>query len=237
MIYLGTSGWYYKHWIGNFYPQDLDQNKWLEYYSEKFNSVEVNSSFYRLPFKNMIKGWINRTPDDFKLTFKGSQIITHRKKLKDIDEYLNRFHERIKIAEDRIGVILWQLPPTLKKDINLLENFLNSLKNQYKQCIEFRHNSWFKNEIYNIFKKYDIAFCVVSAPGLNEDVEITSNFAYFRWHGINNWYNYNYSKQELYSWAVKIKKLDVENIYGYFNNDYNAYAPKNCLELKRIIES
>jgi len=236
MIYLGTSGWYYTHWLGNFYPENLEQNKWLGFYSKKFNTVEVNASFYRLPFKNMIKGWTNKTPDDFELTFKGSNIITHKKKLKDIDEYLKKFYDRIKLAENKIGVILWQLPPQLKKDINLLEDFLNKFNCKYRQCIEFRNKSWFERDVYNILKKYNVAFCVISAPGLPLNIEVTSDFAYFRWHGKDDWYKYDYSKEELNGWATQIKNLDVKNIYGYFNNDFNGFAPLNCLKLKELLE-
>jgi uncharacterized protein YecE (DUF72 family) len=123
MIYLGTSGWYYEEWADRFYPGDLQKNKWLEFYAKIFNTVEVNASFYRLPSKNMIKGWKNKTPDDFLLTFKGSKLVTHNKKLKDSDGYLKKFFDRIKLAEKKVGVILWQLPPQLTKDIPLLEDF------------------------------------------------------------------------------------------------------------------
>lgn len=236
MIYLGTSGWSYNDWVGNFYPEDLKSNEWLKFYSKKFNTVEVNASFYRLPFKNMVKGWKNKTPDDFQLTFKGSQLITHRKKLNDVDQYLSKFFDRIKLAENKVGVILWQLPPSLKKDIDLLEDFLNKLNYDFKQCIEFRHKSWFNHEVYNLLSKYKSAFCIISAPKLPSTIEVTSDFAYIRWHGLEEWYRYNYSKNELNGWATQIKKLDADDVYGYFNNDFNAFAPENCLQLKQILE-
>ncbi len=235
MIYLGTSGWSYDDWIGKFYPEDLQKNEWLKFYSKKFNTVEVNASFYRLPFKNMIRSWKDKTPDDFLLTFKGSQLITHRKKLKNSEDYLKKFYDRIKLADEKVGVILWQLPPQLSKDKTLLEKFLNKLNYDYKQCIEFRHKSWFDKEIYKLLEKYNIAFCIISAPGLPSTIEVTSDFVYIRWHGINDWYKHNYSKNELNEWASRIKKIDAKDVFGYFNNDYNAFAPKNCLELKKMI--
>lgn len=235
MFYFGTSGWYYDDWVNNFYPKDIEKNEWLIYYSQRFNSVEVNASFYRLPFKNMVKGWNNKTPDDFLFTFKGSRLITHNKKLKNVDESLNRFFKRIKMS-DKIGVVLWQLPPFLKKDLNLLENFFTKLDSNIKQCIEFRHKSWFEEDVFDLLRRYNVAYCIISAPGLPSTIKVTSDFAYFRWHGINDWYKYNYSKNELNGWASKIKQLDVKDVFGYFNNDYNGYAPQNCMVLKELLK-
>ncbi len=236
MIYLGTSGWSYEDWIGKFYPEDIKKNEWLNFYSKKFDTVEVNASFYRLPYEKMIKGWKNKTPNDFLLTFKGSQLITHKKKLKDSEEYLKKFYDRIKLVEKKLGVILWQLPPQLKKNIDLLEDFLNKINSNYKQCIEFRHKSWFSKEIYNLLKKYNVAFCIISAPKLPSTIEVTADFAYIRWHGTDDWYKHNYSKEELNGWATQIKKLNVNDVFGYFNNDYKGFAPKNCIKLKKILE-
>jgi uncharacterized protein YecE (DUF72 family) len=237
MIYLGTSGWSYKDWIGPFYPENLKQNKWLEFYSKKFDTVEVNASFYRLPFKNMVKGWKNKTPDDFLLTFKGSKLITHNKKLKEVDKYLEKFYNRIKLAEEKVGVILWQLHPKIKKDLDLLENFLNKLDKNIKQCVEFRDKSWFCSDVYSLLEKYNVAFCIISAPSLPTNIQITTNFAYIRWHGEGkDWYRYDYSDEQLNGWATQIKKLEVNDVFGYFNNDYDAFAPKNCLKLKKILE-
>lgn len=236
MIHLGTSGWYYDNWEEIFYPKDIEKNQWLEFYSQKFDTVEVNASFYRLPFKNMIKGWKNKTPENFLLTFKGSKLITHNKKLKNSEDYLEKFFNRIKLAQNKIGVILWQLPPKVKKDVNLLEDFLNKLSSDYNQCIEFRHKSWFNNdEVINLLKKYNTAYCIISAPNLPSTVKVTADFAYIRWHGKDDWYRYNYSNDELNSWATQIKKIEVDEIYGYFNNDFEGLAPKNCLKLKEIL--
>lgn len=235
MLYLGTSGWYYDHWKDTFYPEDLKKSEWLAYYSKQFNTVEVNASFYRLPFRNMVKGWKNKTPDTFLLTFKGSKSITHNKKLKGVEEYIDKFFERIKLSE-KIGVVLWQLPPSLKKDNDRLENFMTKLDPDIRHCIEFRHKSWFEKDVYDLLRQYDIAYCIISAPGLPSTIQVTTDFAYFRWHGVNNWYKHNYSKNELNGWATKIKQLDVKDIFGYFNNDYMGYAPKNCKALKEILE-
>ncbi|MEF8848274.1 MAG: DUF72 domain-containing protein [Candidatus Thermoplasmatota archaeon] len=236
MFYLGTSGWYYDHWKGLFYPEKIEKKDWLPYYSKKFNTVEVNASFYRLPFKNMVKGWYNKTPDNFLLTFKGSRIVTHRKKLKNVEDYLEKFYSRIQLSKEKLAVVLWQLPPFLKRNDEKLKNFLSILNKEIKQVVEFRHPSWFTKEVYKILKKYDIGFCVVSCPDFSTPVISTTDFAYIRWHGKDKWYRSNYSKKDLKKWASKIKKLDVDEVYGYFNNDYNAYAPKNCLQLKEMLK-
>ncbi len=236
MIYLGTSGWSYDHWVDTLYPEDLKKGDWLKFYSKKFNSVEVNASFYRLPFKNMVKGWVNKTPTDFLLTFKGSNLITHKKKLKDSEDYLDKFYSRFKLLEGKKGAILWQLPPSLHRDDDLLENFLSNLSSDSDQVIEFRHKSWFNQKIYDLLEKYGIGFCITSCPEFTTDTIVTADFAYFRWHGVKDWYRYKYSKQELKNWAEKIKKLDVDRVYGYFNNDFQGNAPKNCQMLKEILK-
>jgi uncharacterized protein YecE (DUF72 family) len=236
MIHLGTSGWSYDAWVGKFYPDDLKKRDWLGFYSKKFNTVEVNASFYRLPFKNMVKGWKDKTPKDFLLTFKGSNLITHKKKLKDVDEYLDKFYSRFDMLEDKKGVVLWQLPPSLKRDDALFENFLNSLNSDVDQVFEFRHKSWFDDKIYSLLEDYNVGFCIVDSPDINTDFVVTSDFAYIRWHGKNDWYKHDYSKEYLEKWAEKIKDSGVKDVYGYFNNDYKGFAPKNCKELKDLLK-
>lgn len=235
MLYVGTSGWYYDDWKNVFYPSDIKKSDWLNYYSSVFNTVEVNASFYRLPFKNMVKGWKNKTPDDFIFTFKGSRLITHNKKLKNVNDYLDKFFERIKFSE-KVGVVLWQLPPSLKKDIDRLEQFFDNLNNEFRHCIEFRHKSWFNQDVYDVLKKHNIAYCIISAPSLPSTIQVTTNFAYIRFHGVNEWYKYDYSKNELNGWAAKIKQMNVDDVYIYFNNDFNAFAPKNAKSLIDLIK-
>ncbi len=235
VIHLGTSGWYYDDWVDTFYPKDLEKSKWLSFYAQQFDTVEVNASFYRLPFENMVKGWRRKAPDDFLFTFKGSRVITHRKKLKDSEEYLDRFYSRIREIGDKLGIILWQLPPNLHRDDEKLEAFLNMLDSSIRQVIEFRHESWFDQKVYNLLEKYNVGYCILSAPGLPTVFESTSDFAYVRWHGKNDWYKQEYSKQELGGWASQINQLDVSEVFGYFNNDYQGFAPKNCAELKQML--
>ena len=235
MIYLGTSGWSYDDWIGTFYPDDLSRSQWLPFYTQFFNAVEVNASFYRLPFENMVKGWDTKAPKDFFFTFKGSRVITHYKKLKNIDDSLLTLYNRLSLMTNHLYNILWQLPPFLKRDDILLESFLAQLDNKIPHIIEFRHPSWFTNEVYQLLETYKVAFCIISAPKLKTNIEVTTDFAYIRWHGKNDWYKYNYSPDELHEWAHRIQQLDVDTVFGYFNNDYDAYAPKNCQYLQQLL--
>ncbi|MBD3193828.1 MAG: DUF72 domain-containing protein [Candidatus Lokiarchaeota archaeon] len=235
MLYCGTSGWYYDDWKNVFYPSNIKKSDWLNYYSSVFNTVEVNASFYRLPFKNMVKGWKNKTPDNFIFTFKGSRLITHNKKLKNVNDYLDKFFKRITLSE-KVGVVLWQLPPSLKKDIDRLEQFFDNLSTEFRHCVEFRHDSWFDPDVYDVLKKHNIAYCIISAPGLPSTIQVTTDFAYIRFHGTHEWYKHKYSKNELNGWATKIKQMNVDDIYVYFNNDYNAFAPKNAKSLIDLLK-
>lgn len=234
---LGTSGWYYDQWIGRFYPEGIEKREWLKFYSKCFNTVEINSTFYRFPFENMLKGWYNKSPDNFVFTLKANRLITHVKKLKDIDSLLVSFYELADLLKEKSGPILFQFPPSLKKNTGLLSDFLKKLEKNRENVIEFRHVSWYCEEVYNILRKHKVAYCIVSAPKFPCDLQVTSNIAYIRWHGISSWYSYEYSKEDLEWWARQIKTLGkkCKRLYGYFNNDYNAYAVKNCLELKRLL--
>jgi len=238
MIYLGCSGWYYTHWLGKFYPQNLDKKEWLKFYSKKFNTVEVNATFYHLPFKNMLIGWYRRTPKNFILTLKASRIITHIKRLKNVEKELKIFYSLAELLKEKLGCILFQTPPSLKKDLKLLESFLKNLDKKKKNVIEFRHKSWYSKDVYDLLKKYKVGYCIVSAPSFPTEAVATTNFAYVRWHGSSGWYKHNYPKKELKEWAKIIKDLKkkCKDIYGYFNNDYEAYAPKNCLELRKMLK-
>jgi uncharacterized protein YecE (DUF72 family) len=179
--YIGTSGYIYDHWYGVFYPEDLTKDKWLEYYCKFFDTVELNVTFYRLPFESAFRGWYKRTPDDFLFTVKGSRFITHVKKLKDPKESLELLFNRAKHLKEKLGMVLWQLPPQLKVDSQKLENFCKLLQGYHKNPLErknvisearhsfeFRHESWFCDEIYSILKKYNMALVVCDYPFILE---------------------------------------------------------------------
>lgn len=236
--FLGCSGWSYDHWVNRFYPEKISKSKWLEYYSKHFNTVEVNSTFYRFPTKKMLNSWYNRTPSDFVLTLKANQLITHKKRFHDTEEYIDRFYDLAGHLEDKLGCILFQLHPVLSKDMDLLHSIIDQLDLRRNNIIEFRHESWFCDEVYDVLRENRLGFCSISAPNLPEDLLATTDNAYIRFHGKKeeDWYRYLYSKEELEDWGEKIKGLKVKKVFCYFNNDYQANAIKNCKQLKKILE-
>ncbi len=235
--FLGCSGWYYNDWAGRFYPEKLNKSKWLEYYSKHFNTVEVNNTFYRFPNEKTIKGWYKRTPENFKLTLKANQLITHRKRFKDTQSTVNRFYSLTEILEDKLGCILFQLPPSKSKDITFLKNAVQQFNPSKNNIMEFRDPSWFDGEVYDILTEFRVGFCSVSSHDLPDDLITTSSIAYVRFHGMGaERYRYLYSNEELKEWADKIKKSNSDNIFCYFNNDYNANAPENAKMLQEMIK-
>lgn len=237
--FIGTSGWWYNHWKGIFYPQKLEEREWFKFYASHFDTVEVNSSFYRLPFPNLVRGWAKKAPPGFKFTLKGWRRITHLKRLKEIEEDLFTFLSRLEPLKGKMGAILFQLPPSFRKDLPRLENFLKTLPSGEDWVIEFRHSSWFTREVFNLLKRYRVGYCVVSMPRMPEIIKITSPVGYVRFHGKEILYGSPYSDEELLEWREKIREMEkegAERIYLYFNNDYNAYAVFNALKLKEILE-
>jgi len=239
-VIIGTSGWWYEHWQGRFYPEKLDKNRWFDYYARFFTSVEVNSSFYRLPFPNMVKGWAKKAPSDFRFTLKMWRRVTHLKKLRDIKQDIETFLKRISPLRNNLGAILYQLPPSLKYNLGLLDDFLQVLPPNFDQAIEFRNKSWLVPDTLSLLERYKIAYCIVSMPDFPELVQITSEVSYIRFHGREILYGSCYSDQELLKWARLIKEFPhrgVKRVYIYFNNDYNAFAVFNALRLKEILKS
>lgn len=234
--YIGCSGYHYNDWKGKFYPEDLHKDKWLEYYAKHFSSVEINNTFYKIPDASTLKEWIDITPDYFNFSVKGSRYITHMKKLKDVEKHLNRFYEAIEPLKEKTKVILWQLPGNLHKNENKIEEFCKLLRKDYKNVIEFRHLSWFSDEIFNILSANDVITCSLSAPGdLPEDLYPQKDTIYLRFHGKKEWYKDNYSNDELMNWSKRIKNSGAEEVYVYFNNDHNAYSTMNAEKLNELL--
>jgi len=236
-FYLGCSGFYYNHWRNIFYPEDYSKRKWLEYYAQHFNTVEINSTFYRFPKDSTLKGWVSRTPEGFIFSLKMNKLVTHKKRFNDTLEIIDKFYKSASLLEEKLGCILFQLPPSFHFDMEKLNNIIEQVNPEFKNVIEFRHKSWWNQEVYDKLKENNIAFCSVSAPKLPDDLIITSKITYIRFHGKNNWFRYNYSDKELEEWSHKIKKIvnRINQIYIYFNNDFEGHAIKNCNYLKKIL--
>ena len=238
-IHIGTSGWHYEHWKGPFYPKDLSQKEFLDYYKRYFDTVEINNTFYQLPSLKTFELWNNSVSNDFLFSIKASRYITHMKKLKDPKEALNRFFEHIQPLVGKIGVILFQLPPRWHKNPERLETFLETLPSNYRYSFELRDTTWFDEEIYQILESFNAAFCIYDFNGIQSPKKLTADFVYVRLHGPDGPYAGRYDSQTLQRWAKDILDWNSQGkeIFCYFDNDENGYAALNALELKDIIFS
>jgi uncharacterized protein YecE (DUF72 family) len=238
-VRLGTSGWHYAGWQGPglFYPEKLPKGRWLEHYCKIFDTVEVNSTFYRLPAESMLLGWYRKSPKGFLFAFKANRLITHVRGLRDVGGLLKRFYQLVSLTKEKEGPVLFQTPPRLKKDLGLLEAFLKQLDKRKRNVIEFRHISWYSDDVYELLSKHKTGFCIVSCPDFPTVLKVTADFAYIRFHGKLAWYRSSYSDNELRDWAGHIRRLAKKaDVFGYFNNDWHCYAPQNCAKLKKFLK-
>ncbi len=233
-IFIGTSGFSYHHWTEKFYPKVVKQSDWLAYYAEHFNTVEINSSFYRLPNEKVFSSWYDKTPGDFSFSVKGSRYITHTKRLLVEKDSVNLFMERAESLGSKLKVVLWQFPPGFKVNPKRLERFLKLLKiYKCRFAFEFRHESWLGEPIYKILRAYNAALAIADSPHFPKTEIQTADFSYIRFHGGKYLYSSKYSPGEMKDWSKKIEKLSKKgNVFAYFNNDANAFAVKNALEMK-----
>ncbi|HOK52842.1 MAG TPA: DUF72 domain-containing protein [Armatimonadota bacterium] len=235
-FYCGTSGWNYKHWKGIFYPNDLPQSNWLEYYSRFFDTVEINNSFYRLPSKETFETWRRQAPSEFTFAVKASRYLTHMKKLSNPEEPLERILEHSSGLGEKQGPMLYQLPPYWHVNLERLESFLKILPKHLRHVIEFRDSTWHNTEVFNLLKKYNTAYCIMSAPDLPLHLVTTSDFSYIRMHNGGYDTEVCYTDDALAWWAEYISSLlNTGDIYIYFNNDYKGYAVANALTLKQLL--
>jgi uncharacterized protein YecE (DUF72 family) len=236
--YIGTSGWHYDHWRQLFYPDKLPKAKWLEFYSRHFSTVELNNSFYRLPSEEAFANWRDSSPANFAFAVKVSRFITHIKRLKSVEEPVNTFLERAKILEQKLGPLLYQLPPSMHRDDERLESFLSILPHGLKHTLEFRHQSWLDEEVFEILRRHNVGLCVFDMPDLTCPLVATADFAYIRFHGSTGLYSSCYSDEELANWAGRLSGLlpEVEEVYIYFNNDAEAFAVRNAMTLGDYLE-
>jgi len=235
--YIGTSGWHYDHWRGRFYPEKLTKAKWLEFYAGHFATVELNNSFYRLPSEAAFAAWRDSSPADFTFAVKVSRFITHIKRLKDTGEAVEKFITRAIILGEKLGPLLYQLPPNMRRNDEVLESFLSILPQGMKHVFEFRHQSWLEEGVFQILHKYNVGFCIFDMPSVSCPLVATADFAYIRFHGSTGLYWSCYSDEELASWSKKLANLaeNLEAIYIYFNNDAEAFAVRNAMTLRTYL--
>ena len=237
--YIGTSGWHYDHWRSRFYPEKLTKPKWLEFYATNFTTVELNNSFYRLPSEAAFATWRDSSPANFIFAVKVSRFITHIKRLRDVEEAVDKFISRAQILGDKLGPLLYQLPLNMHRDDERLESFLSILPQGMKHVFEFRHQSWLEEPVFKILHKYNIGLCVFDMPSLSCPLVATADFAYIRFHGSTGLYWSCYSDEELAVWAKRVADLAVnlKAVYIYFNNDAEAFAVKNAMTLRGYLQT
>ncbi|HEY2568674.1 MAG TPA: DUF72 domain-containing protein [Candidatus Udaeobacter sp.] len=236
--YVGTSGWNYKSWRECFYGE-TPQKRWLQFCAERFTAIEVNGRFYRLQEQSTFEKWRCETPDTFPFAIKGHRYVTHNKKLLDAKESVIRCRESALPLGERLAAVVWQLPAFLKKDARRLENFLEALRHwdSTRHTIEFRHKSWFDDEIAECLKRHAVAVCMSDAPDWPVWEQITTDMVYIRLHGHTRKYASNYSKPTLKRWAARIRRWLKENrsVHVYFDNDAECAAPQNALTLLEML--
>ncbi|MGO9612792.1 MAG: DUF72 domain-containing protein [Dissulfurispiraceae bacterium] len=236
---IGCSGFNYWHWRGKFYPRDLPQRRWFEYYARVFSSVELNVTFYRLPLSSTYDKWYKETPPGFAFSLKGSRFITHVKRLIDVDGAVALFFDRALKLGEKLRIVLWQFPPAFKSDVERLNKFLACLRPYpVRNSLEFRHHSWITDEVIHICEDHNTSLCIADWPEFLDSLPITSDAVYIRRHGENGNYATEYSVEELQKDAKMIKSYlrDEKELFIYFNNDAQGYAPKNAKELMEMLK-
>lgn len=237
-LHIATSGWYYDHWRGPFYPPGLPKSSFLKFYSERFSTVEINNSFYRLPEEKTLKMWREAVPPGFIFSVKASRLITHNKKLKDPETTLPKLFERITALGDELGPVLFQLPPAWRLNKERLKTFLDTLSPGFRYAFEFRDPSWFDEGVFELLREKNAAFCVYEFDRILSPKEVTADFAYVRLHGPGGKYRGSYDDEALKGWAATLKawlKQGVAEVFCYFDNDEAGYAALNAMRLNEIL--
>jgi uncharacterized protein YecE (DUF72 family) len=235
--YIGTSGWSYPHWRGVFYPKALRGEAWLNHYATFFETVELNNTFYQLPEASTFRHWYREAPRKFVFAVKGSRFITHMKKLQKPRGALHRFLRRVAILKEKLGPVLFQLPPRFRVNPERLADFADLLQAGHRYAFEFRDPTWFVPKVYVILRKRGLGFCLFSLKELPCPEVITARYVYVRFHGPGAKYAGRYSEVELRVWARRIRGWLGEglDVYSYFNNDERGYAVANAIRLRELV--
>jgi uncharacterized protein YecE (DUF72 family) len=240
-VRVGCSGWMYDDWRGRLYPEKEPKRRWLELYAERFDTVEVNSTFYRLARSEAVAGWVAQTPASFLFAVKASRYLTHIRRLVGIADGIKRFYEPLAplLESGRLGPVLWQLPENFHRDDARLHEWLGLLEQAPSalHTIEFRHQSWFVPEVMDALRAHGVALTIGDHPSRPfQSYEATADWRFVRFHYGSRGRKGNYSVTEIAEWAERIGGwLRTEDVYAYFNNDWNSYAPANATELLRLL--
>jgi uncharacterized protein YecE (DUF72 family) len=231
---VGCSGWNYKSWRTRFYPTTLPASQWLTWYAQRFHTVEINNSFYRLPAPETFAAWREQTPADFIFAVKASRFLTHMKQLRDPEEPLERLFSRARRLGRKLGPVLYQLPARLECDLGRLEPFLKALPPRVQHVIEFRHPSWYVPPVFERLEHHHVALCLHDKEGSTIHEPFLSPFIYVRFHGTSGHYHGSYADHVLKQWARRLAaaSTDGRDVYAFFNNDVNAEATRDATTLK-----
>jgi uncharacterized protein YecE (DUF72 family) len=232
--HIATSGWFYRDWQGAFYPDDLPVSRWFSYYAQQFNTVELNAPFYHWPKPATVKNWKRNAPENFRYSVKVNHAITHDKRFQGTKDLIREFYQIADVLSSKMGCFLFQLPPNFEFTPVRLKLILSQLDSAHKNVLEFRHASWWTPEVFAALKKHKIIFCSVSAPKLPDDLIVTADNIYVRFHGPKRWFYDPYSDEQLTAWKEKISASKAKGAWIYFNNtaDGSAIANARALENK-----
>jgi uncharacterized protein YecE (DUF72 family) len=240
---VGCSGWNYKSWRGRFYPANLPAARWLPYYAEHFDTVEVNNTFYRLPERATFAAWRSQVPAGFLVGVKASRFLTHMKRLRDPEEPLERLFSRVSALGRQLGPVLYQLPGSFRIDLARLDAFLEALPRvssgrRVRHVMEFRDPSWYVAETFQLLERRRVALCLHDKLGSSIDAPFVGPFVYVRFHGTSGRYHGSYGPQRLARWAGRVAEQAQEGrqVFAYFNNDPDAVAVANALSLRSVID-
>jgi uncharacterized protein YecE (DUF72 family) len=238
-VRVGCSGWNYQHWRGRVYPKGCPPSRWLEHYAKLFDTVEINSTFYRLASRDAAARWVEQTPDGFAFAAKASRYLTHIRKLANLEQGIERYYERIEplVEGGKLGPVVWQLAPWFQRDDDRLASALEALP-EGRHCFEFRHPTWFTQEVYALLREHGVALVIGDRKGLEFQAhEFTADWTLVRFHYGSRGRRGNYSQSELETWKRRLTqwRRKVE-IYAYFNNDQEGFAVRNALWMRRALK-
>jgi uncharacterized protein YecE (DUF72 family) len=237
-VRIGTSGWIYQHWRHVFYPADLPVKRWFHFYTESFDTVEINNTFYRLPPHAVFRAWAAQAPPGFVYAVKASRFLTHLKKLKDPAEPLANLLDRARLLGQHLGPILYQLPPHWHRDVDRLRQFLGQLPLQFDHVIEFRDPTWYSDDVCRLLEEHGVGFCIHDLRGVASPHWVTGPLVYVRFHGPTaTAYAGSYPRDHLERWAEQILEYQSggRDVYVYFNNDQAGHALANARELRTLL--
>jgi uncharacterized protein YecE (DUF72 family) len=236
-INVGCSGWFYWHWRGVFYPVDMPTKDWFEHYGASFRTVELNAPFYSWPTLANVATWQRQAGRrKFIYTVKVCELITHLKRFEDTKTLVRDFGYIADLLGPRMGCFLYQLPPSFQYTPTRLRKIVGQMDPLRRNVAEFRHKSWWNEDVYAAFREARIIFCSCSGPRLPDDLITTTDEIYIRFHGVKQWYRYDYSREELEQWAEKIRASGAKRVWAYFNNDRDGNAIRNAKKLRKMLQ-